>query len=253
VWPEHAPGRHDQPGARRRAGVAARARAHGGTPPGRPAIAPPGCAAEPALHVRVVRRRVLQPVRARRGRRRRGDAWQVLQPTDDLRTVGPREDASAARHRALRHQLLRAAAGEVRLDRGTHQRLHQRHLVEPHRGVPQLLPRRRCPARRRHPVPGVEDPDAGGVFPHLQHPAQRAEADRDDLRSAAEAAGGPGASAAVAVRVGPHDRHPAARPRDPHRHPAQEGGVAATHGGHAGAGAHRVADPHEHPRARGGA
>ena len=44
--------------------------------------------------------------------------------------------------------------------------------------VPAPLPRRRHPADRRHPVPGEPRADAGGVLPHLQHAAQREQADR---------------------------------------------------------------------------
>jgi chromosomal replication initiator protein len=79
--------------------------------------------------------------------------------------------------------VLPAGAGQVRLHRGAHQRLHQRDLREPHGRVPAHLPRHRRAADRRHPVPGEQDPDPGGVLPHVQHAAQRAEADRDDLRS----------------------------------------------------------------------
>ena len=103
--------------------------------------------------------------------------------------------------------------------RGVHQRLHQ---LDPRRqglGVPAPLPRRRRPAHRRHPVPRGQGPDAGGVLPHLQHAAQRQQADRHHLRPAAQAAVGARGPAAQPVRVGPDHRRPAARPRDPDRDP----------------------------------
>ena len=89
--------------------------------------------------------------------------------------------------------------------------------------LPAPLPRRRRPARRRHPVPGEQGADAGGVLPHLQHAAQRQQADRHHLRPAAQAAVDARGPAAHPVRVGPDHRRPAARPRDPDRDPAQEG------------------------------
>ena len=102
-------------------------------------------------------------------------------------------------------------AGALRLHRGADQRLHQRDQPEQGGGVPPALPRRGRAADRRHPVPGGQGADAGGVLPHLQHPAQRPEADRDDLRPAAEAAGEPGAAAAQPVRLGADHRRAAAR------------------------------------------
>ena len=97
-------------------------------------------------------------------------------------------------------------------------------------GVPAPLPRRRRPAHRRHPVPAGQGADAGGVLPHVQHPAQREQADRHHQRPAAQAAGRLRGPDAQPVRVGPDHRRPAARPRDPHRDPAQEGrpGAAVT-------------------------
>ena len=55
--------------------------------------------------------------------------------------------------------------------------------------LPAPLPRRRHPAGRRHPVPGEQGADAGGVLPHVQHAAQRQQADRHHLGPAAQAAG----------------------------------------------------------------
>ena len=113
------------------------------------------------------------------------------------------------------------------------------------------LPRRRRAADRRHPVPGGQDPDPGGVLPHLQHPPQRQQADRAHLRPRAQAARGARGPAAQPVRVGPDHRRPAARPRDPDRDPAQEGRDGPAHRAAGRARVHRQQDPDQHPRARG--
>ena len=63
-----------------------------------------------------------------------------------------------------------------------------------------------------------------------------------------DAARGP---AAQPLRVGPDHRRAAARPRDPHRDPAQEGGDRADDRAARGARVHRQQDPDQHPRARG--
>ncbi len=73
------------------------------------------------------------------------------------------------------------ALGAVRVDRGVHQRLHQLAARRQDQRVPAPLPRRRHPADRRHPVPGEPRADAGGVLPHVQHAAQREQADRHHL------------------------------------------------------------------------
>ena len=70
----------------------------------------------------------------------------------------------------------------------------------------------------------------------------------DRAAQAARAARGPPAQP---LRVGPADRHPAARPRDPHRDPAQEGRRRPAGRTPRRAGVHRLADPDQHPRARG--
>ena len=61
-------------------------------------------------------------------------------------------------------------------------------------------------------------------------------------------------AAALAVRVGADHRHPAARPRDAHRDPPQEGQERPDRDSRPGAAhVHRLARVDEHPRARGGA
>ena len=125
---------------------------------------------------------------------------------------------------------------------GVHQRVHQ---LDPRRQggrFPAPLPGCRRPARRRHPVPVGQGADAGGVLPHVQHPAQRQQADRRHERPAAQAAAGLRGPDALPVRVGPHHRRPAARPRDPHRDPAQEVRPGAALRAARGARVHRVED-----------
>ncbi len=60
-------------------------------------------------------------------------------------------------------------------------------------------------------------------FPHVQRALRRPQADRHVERPSAERDRQPGASARVALRVGPHGGTPAAGHRDAHGHPAQEG------------------------------
>ena len=134
--------------------------------------------AEREVHVRHVRHRRVQPVRARgRGRRRRG-AGPRVQPAVHLGRVRARQDPPAARGRPLRPAAVPRHARAVRVDRGVHQRLHQLAARRPQGRVPAPLPRHRHPAGRRHPVPGGQGRNPGGVLPHLQHAAQREQADR---------------------------------------------------------------------------
>ena len=166
---------------------------------------------------------------------------QGVQPAAGLRRLRPGQDPPAARDRALRPQPLHRRQGALRVERGVHQRVHQRDPRRPAGPVQAALPRRRRAADRRHPVPGGQDPDPGGVLPHLQHAAQRQQADRDHLRPAAQAARGARGPAAQPVRVGPDHRRPAARPRDPDRDPAQEGRDRPAHRAAGRAGVHRLA------------
>ena len=185
--------------------------------------------AQPEVHLRDLRHRLVQPLPPRRrGRRGRG-AGQGLQPAAGLRRLRAGQDPPAARHRPLRPQPLQRRQGALRLERGVHQRVHQRDPRRPAGPLQAPLPRRRRAADRRHPVPGGQDPDPGGVLPHLQHPPQRQQADRAHLRPRAQAARGARGPAAQPVRVGPDHRRPAARPRDPDRDPAQEGRDGPAH------------------------
>ena len=197
--------------------------------------------AQPEVHLRDLRHRLVQPVPPRGRRRRRRGAGQGLQPAAGLRRLRPGQDPPAARDRPLRPQPLHRRQGALRLERGVHQRVHQRDPRRPAGPVQAALPRRRRAADRRHPVPGGQDPDPGGVLPHLQHAPQRQQADRADLRPRAQAARGARGPAAQPVRVGPDHRRPAARPRDPDRDPAQEGRDGPAHRAAGRAGVHRLA------------
>ena len=183
----------------------------------------PGQPAEPALLLRDLRHRLEQPLRPRGGGRRRRGAGQGLQPAAGLRRLRARQDPPAARDRALRPQPLDGREDPLRLLRGVHQRRDQRDQGRQHRRPAAPLPRCRRAPGRRHPVPRGQAADAGGVLPHLQHAAQRQQADRDQLRPAPEAAHPARGPVAQPVRVGPAHRRAAARPRDPDRDPAQEG------------------------------
>ena len=191
----------------------------------RPVPAAPGGRrpAQPEVHLRDLRHRQLEPLRSRRRHRGRREPGQVVQPADHLRRFRTGQDPPAARPRALRPQLFRPGPGALCVHRGTDQRLHQRDQPEQGRRIPATLSRRRRAADRRHPVPGGQGADPGGVLPHVQHAAQCAEADRDDLRPAAETAGESRTAPAQPVRLGPDHRRAAARPGDPDRDSAQEG------------------------------
>ncbi|CAA9368751.1 MAG: Chromosomal replication initiator protein DnaA, partial [uncultured Nocardioidaceae bacterium] len=210
-----------------------------------------GDPAQPEVRLRHVRDRLVEPVRPRRGRRSRGGAGQGVQPAPDLRRLRAGQDPPAARDRPLRAQPLQRGTGPLRVERGVHQRVHQRDPRRQDLDLPPALPRRGRAADRRHPVPGGEDPDAGGVLPHVQHPPQRQQADRHHLRPPAQAARGAGGPAAQPVRVGPHHRRAAPRPRDPDRDPPEEGRDRTADRPARGARVHRLEDPDQHPRARG--
>ena len=66
-------------------------------PPPRARVDPP----QPEVHLRELRRRLLEPVRPRRRARRRRDPLEVLQPALHLRRGRPRQDPPHARDRPL--------------------------------------------------------------------------------------------------------------------------------------------------------
>ena len=175
-----------------------------------------GAGAEPghALHVRQVRRRSDQPVRARRRAHGRRGARVALESALHLRRRRPRQDPPAAGDRPRDPPPAPRLGDHLRHLRGLRHRLHRvdDESEAPERdesdgGVPHALPG--VPGRaagRRHPVPVEQGQLAGRVLPHLQRAPLRAQADRADLRQAAGraarasrtgcAAASPGASSA---------------------------------------------------------
>ncbi len=74
---------------------------------------------------------------------------------------------------------------------------------------------------------GQQGAHAGGVLPHLQHALHEPEADHPLLRLPAAQHPADRGAAALALRMGPDRRHPAARSRDQGRHPAPQGRFAS--------------------------
>ena len=117
--------------------------------PARPSPPAPvrGSAPQPALHVRHLRHRRLQPLCSRRGAGRRREPRQDVQPALHLRRLRTGQDAPASRDRPLHASDQAAEQGAVRELRGVHQRLHQ---LDPRRPLAQLqeaIPRGRRAAR----------------------------------------------------------------------------------------------------------
>ena len=92
----------------------------------------------------------------------------------------------------------------------------------------------------------------GGVLPHVQLAARRRRPDRAVVGPAAEADPPARGPPPHPPRVGAHHRRPAARVRDPPRHPPDEGRVRAPRGHPGrGPGLHRQQHQRQRPRARG--
>ena len=125
--------------------------------------------AEPEVHVRQLRHRPVQPLRACRGGRGRRSPRQGLQPALHLRRLRAGQDAPASRHRRLRDEPVRRHPGPLRLERRVHERLHQLDREQPRLRFPGALSRCRHPPDRRHPVPAGTRRDPGSVLPHVQH------------------------------------------------------------------------------------
>ena len=198
--------------------VARRARARAARePPARPG------ADEHEVHVRPLRDRLVEPLRPRRRARRRRGARAGVQPALHLRRHRPRQDPPPAGGRPVHRRPRQRADGALRHERDVHERLHQLAPRQADRGVQAALPHLRRPARRRRPVLRGQGADPGGVLPHLQLALRGRPPDRDLVRPAAEGDRDPRGAPALALRVGADHRHPAARPRDADRDPAQEG------------------------------
>ena len=145
-----------------------------------------------------------------------------LQPARHLRRHRPRQDAPAAGDRPLRAHARARHAGALRHLRGLHERVHRRHQGQARRRLQAALPRGvRRPPDRRHPVPGGQGRHPGGVLPHLQHAARERPAAGAELRPRAARDLRARRPPALALRMGPAGRRPAARHRDAHRDPAQ--------------------------------
>ena len=108
---------------------------------------------EPALHVRVLRRRSEQSVRAGRQQGRGGHARQDVQPAFSLWRRGPGQDASDAGHRPSDAGQEEEPARHLHFQRAFHERVHRRHPTLDAGQVPQEVPARGRAAHRRHPVP----------------------------------------------------------------------------------------------------
>ena len=198
----------------------------GAQAPAQPLAAPPAPRRqrdEPEVHVRLVRDRLVEPVRARgRARGRRG-ARAGLQPALHLRRHRPRQDAPAAGDRELRGDPHRRHLRPLRHERDVHERLHQQPARQADRRLQAALPHLRRADDRRRPVLRAQGADPGGVLPHVQQPLRGRSPDRHELGPAPARDLDARGAAALALRVGADHRHPAARPRDADRDPAQEG------------------------------
>ena len=96
---------------------------------------------EPALHVRHVHRRAVEPVRACGLPRRRRSAVALVQPAVHLRRGGARQDAPDARDRAVRAAARSAVEAHLHLVRAFHERDDQRAPLRPHPRFPRTLSR----------------------------------------------------------------------------------------------------------------
>ena len=203
--------------------------------------------AESAVHVRDLRQGRLQPVRA--GCRTAGgrNACPQLQPAVHLRLGRSRQDPPAARDRPLRAQQLPAPRRALRLDRDVHERVRRRDPLQLDGRPATQVPRNRRAADRRRPVPRRQRRAPGGVLPHVQLAARCQQADRDLLRPDARCDPHARGTAARPVQVGPDHRHPAARPRDPARDPAQQGRTRTGPGARRDPRVHRLQDLDQHP------
>ncbi len=180
----------------------------------------------PQLHVRRVRPRAEQPVRARGGHgRRRSAAVEGIQPAVHLRRRRSGQDAPADRGRPSHVPAQAEPPREVRDVGAVRHRVHQGRSRAPGRQLPAEVPRGRRPARRRHPVPGQTRGDADRVLPHVQPPPHGRPADRDRVRSSSARDLRHGRASDQQVPMGALRRRAATRPRDAHRDPAAQGGT----------------------------
>ena len=152
-----------------------------------------------------------------------------VQPAVHLRRVRAGQDPPAARHRPLRAQPLHRRAGALRRARRSSPTSSSTRIRDDKAaGVPAPLPRRRraarsttsssCRARSRRRR------SSSTRSTRCTTRTSRSSSPPTCRRKRLSGVRGPHAHP---VRVGPDHRRPAARPRDPHRDPAQEGGPGA--------------------------
>ncbi len=152
----------------------------------------------PEVHVRLVRHRLVQPLLARGGARRRRGARAGVQPAADPRRHRARQDAPAAGDRPVRPRPSSEPGRALRHLRDVHERVRRGPPRQAHRRVQAALPRAlRRPARRRRAVPRGQGAHPGGVLPHLQHASTRP-ASRSCSRATGRCARWAGSSSACA-------------------------------------------------------
>ena len=91
-----------------------------------------GAGDQPALHLRRLRHRRVEPLRPRRRPARGRDARPLVQPAVHLRRRRPGQDPPPPRHRALRRGELPARHRPLRLDRDVPERVRRRHPHQHH-------------------------------------------------------------------------------------------------------------------------
>ena len=203
------------------------------------------------LHLRDLRRRVVEPVRARGVARGSRSAVALVQPAVHVRRRGPWQDALDARGRTLRPAAQPVVQAHLHLVRAVHERDDQRGAVRPDPRFPRTLPIGRRAARRRRAVPGGQGRHADRVLPHVQRAVRLAEADRHQQRLSAARDSAARRAPSIAVRVGSDRGHPAARSRDKSRDFEEKGGSRRGAAARQRRDLHRGENQVEHPRARG--
>ena len=171
------------------------------------------------IHLRDLRRRIVEPLGARRRPGRGGNARPLLQPAVHLRGLRAGQDPPAPRHRELRDRELPPPQGPLRHHRDLHERLRRLAADLDDPDLQAALPGLRRPAHRRRPVHGAQRGPPGGVLPHLQRPQGRLQADRPDLGPAPQVHRDPRGPPAQPLPLRPDHRDRPAGPRDPPRHP----------------------------------